>query len=214
MLIKQSDTVGIKTGKRKLEKKIESRKRRKFDEGEGIIKEAMEEEEETIEEEVINERVDIFQPEVQLRRLIYQMDKLARYEVGHYPKEPLKRTYVFKWIAAVAMVIGAEHLSDWLVDLLPPLYKELADTKMTAGMSSQNLQLLELYYLGSDLHVLAEEVTEHIKKICGKAVFSQAYSAVHSIAQCVRMKRKAQHALEVNYIVPSSFLLFSVLFRL
>ena len=195
--IKRSDTVGIKTGKRKLEEKIESRKRKKFDEGEEIIKEAMEEE--TIEEEVINERVDILQPEVQLRRLIYQMDKLARYEVGHYPKEPLKRTYVFKWIAAVAMVIGEEHLSDWLVDLLPPLYKELADTKMTAGMSSHNLQLLESYYLGSDLHNLAEEVTEHIKKICGKAVFSQAYSTVHSIAQCVRIKRKAQHALEVNY---------------
>ena len=133
MLSKQSDTVSIKTGKRKLEKTIDNGKRRKFDDGEEIIKEATEEEEDTIEEEVMNERVDILQPEVQLRRLIYQMDKLARYEVGHYPKEPLKRTHVFKWIAAVAMVIGEEHLSDWLVDLLPPLYKELADTKITAG---------------------------------------------------------------------------------
>ena len=70
----------------------------------------------------------------ELRHLIYQMDRLARYEAGHHPKESMKRSCVFKWIAAVAMAMGEEHLSEWLYRLLPSLYKELSDQKKVGGI--------------------------------------------------------------------------------
>ncbi len=76
----------------------------------------------------------ITSPGQELRHLIYQMDRLTRYEAGHHPKESLKRCCVFKWIAAVAMAMGSEHLSDWLYRLIPPLYKELSNPKKVGGM--------------------------------------------------------------------------------
>ncbi len=75
-------------------------------------------------------------PGQELRNLIYRMDRLSRYEAGHHPKESLKRSCVFKWIAAVAMAMGSENVSDWLYRLLPPLYKELSNSKKVAGKNS------------------------------------------------------------------------------
>ena len=97
-----------------------------------IKKRKIEEEEERGDRED-EEDNDIVTPGKELGHLIYQMDRLARYEAGHYPKEPMKRSCVFKWIAAVAMAMGSDNLCDWLVRLLPPLYKELSDTRRTGG---------------------------------------------------------------------------------
>ena len=72
-------------------------------------------------------------PGERLKWLAGKMDKLARYEAGHHPKESLKRTCVFQWIAAVAVKME-EDISYWLPLLLPPLYKELSDRKKTAGV--------------------------------------------------------------------------------
>ena len=74
-----------------------------------------------------------------LKWLARKMDKLARYEAGHHPKESLKRTCVFQWIAAVAVKME-DDISDWLPLLLPPLYKELSDGKKTAGMCVRERQ--------------------------------------------------------------------------
>ena len=103
-----------------------------------IEKEEKEKEEEEKEEEERGDREDeedndIVTPGKELGHLIYQMDRLAQYEAGHYPKEPMKRSCVFKWIGAVAMAMGSDNLCDWLVRLLPPLYKELSDTRRTGG---------------------------------------------------------------------------------
>ena len=97
------------------------------------IEEEEEEEEEERGDREDEEDNDIVTPGKELGHLIYQMDRLARYEAGHYPKEPMKRSCVFKWIAAVAMAMGSDNLCDWLVHLLPPLYKELSDTRITGG---------------------------------------------------------------------------------
>lgn len=67
-----------------------------------------------------------------LKWLARKMDKLARYEAGHHPKESLKRTCVFQWIAAVGVKME-DSISYLLPLLLPPLYKELRDKKKTAG---------------------------------------------------------------------------------
>ena len=66
----------------------------------------------------------------ELTSLIEDMDRISRHESGHFPKESLKRTCVFKWIAAVAMAMGQEVISDWLTLLVPPLYKQLSDTRL------------------------------------------------------------------------------------
>ena len=82
---------------------------------------------------LMNDNSNEMSPGQELRHLIYQMDRLTRYEAGHHPKESLKRSCVFKWIAAVAMAMGKEHVSDWLYRLIPPLYKELSNPKKVGG---------------------------------------------------------------------------------
>lgn len=80
----------------------------------------------------------------ELRNLIYQMDRLTRYEAGHHPKESMKRSCVFKWIAAVSLAMGTENLSDWLYRLIPPLYKELSNPKKVGG---KEFVSITCYYL-------------------------------------------------------------------
>ena len=112
---------------------IDIKKRKIEEEEEEEVEVEGEEEEEEEEERGDKEDNDIVTPGKELGHLIYQMDRLARYEAGHYPKEPMKRSCVFKWIGAVAMAMGSDNLCDWLVRLLPPLYKELSDTRRTGG---------------------------------------------------------------------------------
>lgn len=69
----------------------------------------------------------------ELEWLISEMGRLARQEAGFHPKQSLKRTCVFQWTAAIAMEMDSTELAYWLMQLLPPLYKELVDEKKTAG---------------------------------------------------------------------------------
>lgn len=75
-------------------------------------------------------------PKRELDWLIGEMGRIARHEAGHYPKESMKRTCVFQWTAAVAVAMGEQGLPRWVTRMLPPLYKELADSRRTAGIVS------------------------------------------------------------------------------
>lgn len=99
---------------------------------------------------------DVLTPGQELRNLMYQMDRLTRYEAGHHPKESMKRSCVFKWIAAVAMAMGSEHLPDWLYRLIPPLYKELSNSKKVAGtiQYSINAETIEVGCESAFMHLL------------------------------------------------------------
>ena len=157
-----------------------------------------------------------------LKWLAGKMDKLARYEAGHYPKESLKRTCVFQWIAAVAVKME-DGISYWLPLLLPPLYKELRDKKKTAGAcvcvcereSDRQRKVagdgsLMLNCTGAALHILAQEAVDLLKNLSGKDAFALAYMHVHHAAQAVRDQRRVEHAMEVRsgFKVPSTFPLY------
>eukprot|EP00731_Ephydatia_muelleri_P001007 Em0001g1007a len=110
--------------------------------------------------------------------LIQKMCRIARLEAGNHPKEPLKRLCVLKWIAAVSQDLGSEDIAPYLVHLLRPVHRELTDANKTAG---------------EELHLLAQEVVEMMKEVCGKETFSKAYAVVHQgVAATRERRRKAQ----------------------
>ena len=75
--------------------------------------------------------------------LISEMGWLARQEAGHHPKETIKRTCVFQWTAAVAIIVmGEQGLDEWMSKMLPPLYKELSGDE-TAIKTAGKRQLHE-----------------------------------------------------------------------
>lgn len=51
---------------------------------------------------------------------------------------------------------------------------------------------------GDELQSLAQETVELMKGVCGRDVFSQAYSLVHKEVATTREKRRKQAALEVQ----------------
>ncbi|XP_065909347.1 small subunit processome component 20 homolog isoform X2 [Dysidea avara] len=118
--------------------------------------------------------------EPSLSWLISKMVHIATYEAGHYPKQSLKRSCVFKWIAAVAVELGTS-LPDHLPQLLAPLYREESDIMKAAG---------------EELHLLALEVIELIKTQVGRENFARAYTHIQQEVQTKRLVRKRQRALE------------------
>lgn len=72
-----------------------------------------------------------------LSSLTNRMLHIAAYEAGHYPKQSLKRSCVFKWIGAVAVELDND-LPNHLTQLLTPLYREESDSTNTAGTNFSN----------------------------------------------------------------------------
>jgi len=79
--------------------------------------------------------------------------------------------------------LGASHLRPHLTNLLRPLHGELSDSSHRAGPG---------------LHVLANEVIDLIKEVCGKDTFAYAYARVQKRAVETREKRKKEAVMEVR----------------
>ena len=92
----------------------------------------------------------------QLEKLFDQMNKLCRFESGHFPKESHKRSSVFKWIAAISTVIGRKHLEAWLVKLLPPLHKEMKNDNKIGGIIIKIFLCKNLLLLVADKILLGD----------------------------------------------------------
>ncbi len=56
--------------------------------------------------------------------LIKKIIKEAKYELVKKPNETIKRTYIFKWIAAITLDLGKEKLKDYLNLIIPSLQRE------------------------------------------------------------------------------------------
>ena len=118
-----------------------------------------------------------------LRWLINKLERLTKHEAGHHPKESLKRICVLQWTAAMSQDLGGEHLPAYLPALLRPVYRELTNSRKTAGET---------------LHSLAQEVGGLMKSVCGREDFSKAYTHVHQSVIATKVKRRKQAALEVS----------------
>ena len=57
--------------------------------------------------------------------LIKKVLKEAKYELVNKPKETIKRTFIFKWLAALALELGSAKLRDYLKFMIPILQREI-----------------------------------------------------------------------------------------
>nr|XP_058937875.1 small subunit processome component 20 homolog isoform X2 [Kogia breviceps] len=156
----------------------------------GNIKEAMEEEEvlgdgmarEDVEEHkaCADEKEEQSKPAT-LLWLIQKLSRIAKLEAAYSPRNPLKRTCIFKFLGAVAMDLGIDKVKPYLPVIIAPLFRELNSTYSDQDPSLKNL---------------SQEIIELLKKLVGLESFSLAFASVQKQATEKRALRKKRKALE------------------
>ncbi|MBN3321955.1 UTP20 protein, partial [Atractosteus spatula] len=119
-----------------------------------------------------------------LPSLLWVMKKLsvlAKREAASTPKDPLKRTCVFKFLGAISVHLGKDRLSPYLTTIIEPLYRELDSTYAEQDPTLKNL---------------SQEIIELLKKLVGLESFSLAFAAVQKQATQRRAVRKRHKAMQ------------------
>ncbi|KAF6340759.1 UTP20 small subunit processome component [Rhinolophus ferrumequinum] len=113
--------------------------------------------------------------------LIQKLSRIAKLEAAYSPRNPLKRTCIFKFLGAVAMDLGADKVKPYLPVIIDPLFRELNSTYAEQDPSLKNL---------------SQEIIELLKKLVGLESFSLAFASVQKQANVKRALRKKRKALE------------------
>jgi U3 small nucleolar RNA-associated protein 20 len=96
----------------------------------------------------------------------------------------MQRTAVFKWIGAIILDLGREGLPPLAYQLLAPLARELVSTDESDS--------------GKQLHQLASQVSELVKKKLGMEVYTRHLSRLQINLATRRADRKKLRAQEVS----------------
>ncbi|KAK3603374.1 hypothetical protein CHS0354_025985 [Potamilus streckersoni] len=113
--------------------------------------------------------------------LVKKMIREVYHEAIHNPGNSIKRSNVFKWLAAVSLNLESELLISILPIVMPSLQKELSEQSSTQDAS---------------LRQLAGEVMELLKKLVGVEDFTRVYAAAQKIRAEKRETRKQQRAVK------------------
>ncbi|XP_006888591.1 PREDICTED: small subunit processome component 20 homolog [Elephantulus edwardii] len=113
--------------------------------------------------------------------LILRLSRMAKLEAAYSPRNPLKRTCIFKFLGAIAMDLGEERVKLYLPMIIAPLFRELNSTYAEQDPSLKNL---------------SQEIIELLKKLVGLESFSLAFASVQKQANQKRALRKKRKALE------------------
>uniref|UniRef100_A0A8D1FQR2 Small subunit processome component 20 homolog n=1 Tax=Sus scrofa TaxID=9823 RepID=A0A8D1FQR2_PIG len=113
--------------------------------------------------------------------LIQKLTRIAKLEAAYSPRNPLKRTCIFKFLGAVAMDLGMDKVKPYLPVIIAPLFRELNSTYSDQDPSLKNL---------------SQEIIEILKKLVGLESFSLAFASVQKQANEKRALRKKRKALE------------------
>lgn len=113
--------------------------------------------------------------------LIQKLSRIAKLESAYSPRNPLKRTCIFKFLGAVAMDLGVDKVKPYLPVIIAPLFRELNSTYAEQDPS---------------LKTLSQEIIELLKKLVGLESFSLAFASVQKQANAKRALRKKRKALE------------------
>ncbi|KAL4840284.1 hypothetical protein H8958_019642 [Nasalis larvatus] len=113
--------------------------------------------------------------------LIQKLSRIAKLEAAYSPRNPLKRTCIFKFLGAVAMDLGADKVKPYLPMIIAPLFRELNSTYSEQDPLLKNL---------------SQEIIELLKKLVGLESFSLAFASVQKQANEKRALRKKRKALE------------------
>jgi len=93
-----------------------------------------------------------------VRNLIRKVSQIAAQESANSPKESKKRVCVLRLIASVCLCLGEARLSEYLIDVLPAIHREISSGDV-----------------GSPLHTLAQEVLSLIQGMVSKDMFADVY---------------------------------------
>uniref|UniRef100_A0A8C0NH46 UTP20 small subunit processome component n=1 Tax=Canis lupus familiaris TaxID=9615 RepID=A0A8C0NH46_CANLF len=113
--------------------------------------------------------------------LVQRLSRIAKLEAAYSPRNPLKRTCIFKFLGALAMDLGADKVKPYLPVILAPLFRELNSTYSDQDPLLKNL---------------SQEIIELLKKLVGLESFSLAFASVQKQANEKRALRKKRKALE------------------
>ncbi|XP_060070430.1 small subunit processome component 20 homolog [Ylistrum balloti] len=113
--------------------------------------------------------------------LVRKMVREANHESVNNSKVTIKRSSVFKWMAAVSLDLGAELLSPVAHIMIPPLQRETNDA---SGMTDPAIKSL------------AQEVLDLLKKVLGVEQFTEVYASVQRKRMVMKESRKRQKAVE------------------
>uniref|UniRef100_A0A8B9WA81 UTP20 small subunit processome component n=1 Tax=Bos mutus grunniens TaxID=30521 RepID=A0A8B9WA81_BOSMU len=113
--------------------------------------------------------------------LIQKLSRIAKVEAAYSPRNPLKRTCIFKFLGAIAMDLGIDKVKPYLPVIIAPLFRELNSTYSEQDPSLKNL---------------SQEIIELLKKLVGLESFSLAFASVQKQATEKRALRKKRKALE------------------
>lgn len=113
--------------------------------------------------------------------LIQKLSRIAKLEAAYSPRNPLKRTCIFKFLGAVAMDLGVDKVKPYLPVIIAPLFRELNSTYSDQDPLLKNL---------------SQEIIELLKKLVGLESFSLAFASVQKQANEKRALRKKRKALE------------------
>ncbi|XP_014635798.1 PREDICTED: small subunit processome component 20 homolog isoform X1 [Ceratotherium simum simum] len=113
--------------------------------------------------------------------LIQKLSRIAKLEASYSPRNPLKRTCIFKFLGAVAVDLGKDKVKPYLPVIIAPLFRELSSTYSDQDPLLKNL---------------SQEIIELLKKLVGLESFSLAFATVQKQANEKRALRKKRKALE------------------
>uniref|UniRef100_A0A2K6GGT3 UTP20 small subunit processome component n=1 Tax=Propithecus coquereli TaxID=379532 RepID=A0A2K6GGT3_PROCO len=113
--------------------------------------------------------------------LIQKLSRIAKLEAAYSPRNPLKRTCIFKFLGAVAMDLGIDKVKPYLPVIIAPLFRELNSTYSEQDPVLKNL---------------SQEIIELLKKLVGLESFSLAFASVQKQASEKRALRKKRKAME------------------
>lgn len=113
--------------------------------------------------------------------LVRKMVREANHENINNSKVTIKRSSVFKWMAAVSLDLGAELLPSVARIMIPPLQREIHDA---SGLADPAIK------------TLAQEVLDLLKKVLGVEQFTEVYANVQRKRMVIKETRKRQKAVE------------------
>ncbi|KAM8974068.1 small subunit processome component 20 homolog isoform 2-T2 [Pelodytes ibericus] len=131
------------------------------------------------EEEVTNEKAE--EKKATILWLMKKLAIVAKREAANTPKNPLKRTCIFKFLGAIAVDLGKERVMPFLPTIVTPLFRELNSTYSDQDPTLKNL---------------SQEIIDLLKNLVGLEHFSLAFSAVQKQANTKRVMRKRQKAMQ------------------
>ena len=132
-----------------------------------------------------NEQQDNEEPSnkgLNLKWLIKILIKEVKYEVTNDPSKTNKRSWVFKWIAAIALELGKEKIQDYLLMFLKPICREFA-------MKSKKD--------GDPLGLLCKQILDILKDLIGDDKFTMHYTKARDEMTNKKIDRKKKRAIQV-----------------